>query len=100
MPGTITVTVQRATFNRFNDATYADHHDIRGCMEYPTGSTEANMAVTDSRTLIAPPDSDIVPTDRVRMHGLLYQVEALPMDWEDPFTGWRPGMQVRLERVT
>lgn len=96
----VQVTVQRASFNRFNDAAYVDHHTISDCIEYPTGSTEQDMAVTDSRTLLVPSGSDIVPTDRIRLNGLLYQVEGLPMDWEDPLTGWRPGMQVRLERVS
>lgn len=98
--GNTTITVQRATFDRYNDATYVDHHTITGCLEYPTGSTETNQAVTDSRTVLAPSGSDIVPTDRIRLGGLLYQVEGLPMDWHDPYTTWSPGMQVRLERVS
>ena len=98
--GGIQVTVQRATFDRYNDATYADHHVIDGCIEYPTGSTEQNLAVTDSRTLLAPAHSDILPTDRISLGGLLYQVQGLPKDWVDPFTGWSPGMQVTLERVS
>jgi len=99
-PGGVSVIVQRASFDRFNDATYVDHHTIDGCLEFPTGTTENNMAVTDSRTLIAPTASDIVPTDRVRLGGLIYQVQGLPKDWVDPFTGWSPGMQVSLERVS
>jgi hypothetical protein len=98
--GGISVTVQRATFDRFNDATYVDHHTIDGCLEYPTGSTENNMAVTDSRVLLVPTGSDIVPTDRVKLGPLTYQVQGLPKDWTDPFTGWQPGMQVTLERVS
>lgn len=98
--GGVTVTVQRATFDRFNDATYADHHDIPGCIEYPQESTEANMAVTDARVLLVPHASDILATDRVRLGGLAYQVQGLPQDWIDPFTGWTPGMRVFLERVT
>lgn len=98
--GGISVTVQRATIDRFNDAAYADHHVIDGCLEYPTSSTEVNAAVTDARMLLVPSGSDIVPTDRIRLGGLLYQVEGLPKDWVDPFTGWAPGMQVTLERVS
>lgn len=99
--GGITVTVQRAVYDRFNDAAYTDHHTIDGCLEYPTGSTEAAAgAVTDSRMLLAPTGSDIVPSDRIRLGGLLYQVSGLPKDWADPITGWSPGMEVSLERVT
>ena len=98
--GGISITVQRATYSRFNDATYTDHHDISGCIEYPQESTEADAAVTDNRVLLVPHASDIVATDRVRMNGLLYQVQGLPQDWADPFTGWTPGMRVFLERVS
>lgn len=98
--GGISVVVQRATYDRFNDATYIDSHTITGCLEYPTGSTEVNMAITDRRTLLVPPGSDIVPTDRIKLGTLLYQVDGLPTDWTDPFTGWSPGMELRLERVS
>jgi hypothetical protein len=98
--GGITVTVQRATIDRYNDATYADSHAIAGCIEYPNGSTEVESAVTDNRTLLTPTGSDIVPTDRIRLGGLLYQVDGLPKDWVDPITGWSPGMQVSLRRVS
>lgn len=93
------MTVQRASFDKYNDATYVDHHVIDGCLEYPTSSSEDDRAVTDSRTLLVPSGSDVTPMDRIRMKGLLYQVYGLPMDWVDPFTGWAPGMQVILERV-
>lgn len=98
--GGITITVQRATFSRFNDATYADHHTIPGCIEYPQESTEVDMAVTDARIVLVPHASDILATDRIRLGGLDYQVQGLPKDWTDPFTGWEPGMQVSLVRVT
>jgi hypothetical protein len=98
--GGISVTVQRATFDRFNDATYVDHHVIDGCLEYPTGSDERDQAVTDNRTLLVPIGSDIVPSDRVKLGGLLFQVQGLPTAWADPFTGWSPGKSVNLERVS
>lgn len=98
--GGITVTVQRAVFDRWNDATYTDHHQISGCLEYPASSTEADNAVTDSRVLLAPNGADILSTDRILIHGLAYQVQGLPKSWTDPFTGWDPGMQVDLVRVS
>ena len=94
-----TITIQRATFDRFNDATYTDHHDVTGCIEYPTASTEADMAVTDRREVLAPTGADVLATDRVKMDGLIYQVIGKPKDWIDPFTGWTPGVQISLERV-
>lgn len=108
--GGVDVTVQRATFDRFNDATYADHHVIKGCLEFPNTSAHRdlpaqagdleNQAVTDGRTLLFPPGSDIVPSDRIRLDGVLFQVVGLPKEWSDPFTGWTPGGSAALERVT
>jgi hypothetical protein len=117
-PFGVTVTIQRATPNRFNDNTYADHHQIPGCIEYPTATTEegtTNTHVTDNRELLLPPGSDILATDRVLLHPLgvaivapddpirrtnIYQVLGGAKDWQNPFTGWHPGMQVSLERIT
>lgn len=98
--GGISVTVQRAEYDRWNDATYTDHHVIGGCLEYPAGSVESDNAMTDNRMLLAPIGSDIKHTDRIKMRGLTFQVEGLPKEWVDPFTGWAPGMEVVLRRVT
>lgn len=99
----LTVTIQRSTTDRFNDKTYSDHHDVAGCLEYENTSTEVGNAVTDIRTLLTPPDPDpdIRPSDRVKYpNGLIYQVEGLPKVWENPLTGWTPGVEVHLRRVT
>lgn len=98
--GSLTVTVERSTTDRYNDATFAAHHTISGCLEYPNESTEIEQAVTDVRTLLCPSGSDIIPTDRIRLGGLIYQVDGLPKDWVDPYSGWAPGMQVKLRRVS
>lgn len=100
LSGGLTVTIQRAVYDRYNDAVYADHHTIGGCLEYPTGSTEVGAAVTDRRTLLVPDDSDVLPSDRIVLGGLIYQVDGLPTNWNDPFTGWSPGMSVSLMRVS
>lgn len=101
-----TITVQRATFDRFNDPTYVDHHDVTGCIQYAvvrrsaSPSQAAELSVNDRHEVLAPANADVLPTDRVRMNGLLYQVIGLPMDWTDPFTGWSPGVQIMLERIS
>lgn len=100
LPGGITVTVQRPTFDRFNDATYSDHHTISGCVEYPNESPEVGPAVWDNRALLVPPGSDIQHTDRVVMGGVVYQVNGQPKEWVDPVSGWNPGTQAYLTRVT
>lgn len=99
--GGVTIVIQRGTPDRFNDRVFADVATIPGCLEYPAGSTEnQGGAVTDERVVLAPSGSDIRASDRVKMNGLIYQVQGVPKDWEDPFTTWAPGMQVSLVRVT
>jgi hypothetical protein len=117
------VTVQRGTPDRFNDMVYTDDHQIDGVIIYPTSATEqgtTNTSVTDNREMLAPPGSDVRYVDRILIHprggdGLpvatvaaddpirkvnTYQVLGAGQDWQNPFTGWHPGMQFSLERIT
>lgn len=116
--GGISVTIERPTFDRFNDATYDEHHTIEGCIEYPSGSTEGpmNTGVTDVRTLLVPAGADVEATDRVVLHqpgsdtppaagtaerrAATYQVVGLPKDWIHAMTGWHPGISVDIQKVT
>lgn len=114
--GGITVTVERPTFDRFNDAVYTAHHTIDGCVEYPATSDEVaqNVGISDVRSLLAPAGSDIEATDRVVLHdpgsptpptndtlrrAATYQVLGKPKDWTHAMTGWRPGMSVVIQKV-
>jgi hypothetical protein len=124
--GGIRVTVQRTTVDEFNDPTYTDHHQIDGCVDFAgtavTGrgsksGTEQNNVVTDSRTLYAPPGSDIIDSDRILIHPpgvavlptdtagmalrrrVAYQVDGRPVDWTHGLTGWRPGVELVLRRI-
>jgi hypothetical protein len=38
--------------------------------------------------------------DAVQVAGQTYEVDGSPNDWQHPLTGWRPGVEVRLKRVT
>lgn len=124
---TVTITVQRSTRDAWDDVTYTDSHQIRGCLVYRTSSVEDSGGagsrdagglgerVTDSVTVLAPPRSDVRYTDRVLIHPAgvdvvpaddtttrsanTYQVSGRPDDWANPVTGWRPGMEIKLERT-
>lgn len=115
--GGITVTIERSTFDRFNDATYSPHHTIENCLDYPATTSEGpmNTGVTDVRTLLVPGGSDVQATDRVVIHSpgsatppavgtvarreATYSVVGRPKDWVHAMTGWNPGMTVEISKV-
>lgn len=42
---------------------------------------------------------DILAGDRLRIRGLVFQVDGDPQEWRSPFTGWEAGLVVKLKRV-
>lgn len=82
------------------DWTNALELDIDGVGFDPGSSSEAQDArrdaTTTAPTLYAQPGSDIAAGDRVRVRGLVYEVDGRPADWRSPFTGWNPGLVVTL----
>lgn len=108
-PFGITVTVQRPPdeSNRYGDVTYVDHHTIDGCALAPRYSTEDNnnrTSVIVGFSLFGPPqegDDRVFATDRVKTpDGNVYRVTGESADWLHPITGWHPGFEAALERVT
>jgi hypothetical protein len=88
----------------------ATEHTVAGCVIAPQVSIGQNASgeIVDRRdtvitglALFAPPNADIRPTDRiVRADGTVWEVEGEPGDWLSPFTGWHPGIQLGIRRVT
>jgi hypothetical protein len=81
---TITVEVHRATRTRFGDVTRELHHSLDGCFLAPRYANDAGVG----RGSVKTPD------------GNFYDVLGEAALWENPFTGWRPGFEAALERVT
>lgn len=101
---TETVTRLRATADQFGDLATATETSLRGVVIAPGSSTEVTGGqdtVTTAATLYAPAGTDLVPTDRVRRaDGTVWQVDGQPRVWRSPFTGWQPGVEAPLRRVT
>lgn len=106
-----TVTLLAETRDRLGDVTLTEDGTVTGCAWAPRttsssvhGSTEderSRMQVTTGLTLFAPPGSGITAAHRVRLpDGTVWSVIGDPGAWRSPFTGWAPGDQVELERVT
>lgn len=83
---------------------------VQGCAVAP--SSGANLSGTsaednNNRTavivglqLYLPAGTDIRSSDRVVVRGETFEVEGIPGDWRSPFTGWRPGVEVALIKVS
>lgn len=106
-PFGITVKINRSVQNKFGDITRTYHHSIDGCMlapRYSTESTENRTSVIVGFSLFGPPqdgDSRVFATDEVETpDGLKWRVVGEAAEWVSPFTGWRPGFEAAVERVT
>jgi hypothetical protein len=105
-----TITVYRpGGMDAFGDPQPGDTHDVGPCAVWQTASTEhtdMRDTVVTTRTMLVPNGADIVATDRVYLPGddqgkpARWQVSGDPHRWHSPLTGWEPGTEVQLERVT
>lgn len=69
----------------------------------PGGSTELvqgqDIVITQPVAYL-PPGTVVGPSDAVQVAGTTYEVDGSPNAWLSPFTGWQPGVEVRLKAVT
>jgi hypothetical protein len=56
--------------------------------------------LTTQPTVMLPPGTLVEAIDAVQVDGLTYEVDGSPNSPVNPFTGWRPGVVVKLKRVT
>lgn len=115
-PYGVDVTVYTETRDRYGDVTLDGERVVRGCALAPRMSAESDgagggqgSAVSGTRqatvvtglTLYAPAESGITALHRIRLaDGTVWRVQGMPAVWRSPFTGWAPGEQIELERVT
>jgi hypothetical protein len=62
--------------------------------------TDGRDTVIAGLTIYLPDGADVAAVDRVIARGETWDVVGQPQDWLSPFTGWRPGRAVALQRVT
>lgn len=110
-PFAVTVTVHHRTVNVTGDYTITTSYSLPGCAisisvgrtsrrSFEFESFERDMIRGDC-ILYAPPGSDIQSTDVVDLpDGTQWSVWGYTADYASPFTGWNPGLQVRLRRFT
>lgn len=56
-------------------------------------------AIVSDRIVLMPSGADVLPTDRMEVRGLAYEVVGEPFDWINPFTGTAFGVVVYCNRV-
>lgn len=102
-----TVTILRRTTStrdrHGNEVWTYTETDVEGCIVWPTGSTEKTEAqdqASDKITVSCPYGTNVTNVSRMRVRGLLYDVDGTPSPWASPFTSWRPGVEVKGTRVT
>lgn len=100
----ITVTVNHRIIDRNGDYTITSSYRLAGCAISNASKTRAYETETFERDtvrastiLFAPLGSDISINDTITTDdGKTWHVWGLPTDFNSPFTGWQPGMQVPL----
>jgi len=99
-----TVTVIRQTENNRGDWTPGETFRVEGCAVWPTTSTETVEGGMDivvlGLTLLMPPYSDVLSTDKITVRGILYTVNGEPGIHKSPLTGTRAGIEVQLKAQT
>lgn len=102
-PGGETVTLLRRTISG-TDAYGNDRYTtvevaIAGCAVTFVSSSEQPGAVADSIAVVMPPGTDVRPVDRLRVRGLVYQVDGQPITERNPMTGVEAGVRVNASRI-
>jgi len=110
-PFSITVTVHHRAINETGDYHITDSYELAGCaLSISVGRTsrrsfeyesfESDIVRADV-ILYAPPGSDVRGSDVITLPDeTQWSVWGYAADYSSPFTGWRPGMQIRLRRYT
>jgi hypothetical protein len=86
-----------------NDVYSTVETTIEDCAFDPGGSTELvqgqDMVITQP-TLYVPAGTVVDSYAAFLINGQKFEVDGSPNDWSSPFTGWTPGVAIRLKRVT
>ena len=103
-----TVVAYRERRNAVGEVTEVDRFEIDGVSIAPRVSNEfgtdsRNAVVTTGLTMLIADEvvaQRITPQHRISIDGVVYRVQGSPAMWQSPLTGWTPGTQVELDRVT
>jgi hypothetical protein len=66
---------------------------------YARESTDPQVPPVIVGKVVYGPPVDIDSDDTLVIDGVAYQVDGLPGEWTNPFTGWQPGIEVPVKRA-
>ncbi len=82
----------------------ADELSIEGCAVAPSSTNEPinsnRQMVITTMSVYGPADMDVQAADRIRSRSGLWEVTGDNAAWLNPFTGWRPGDEFPVKKVT
>lgn len=98
------ITVNKRREDRNGDWVVVSSFKVGGCAISQQSKSRAYEFVTFQEDtvrgitlLFAPSGTDIETNDTVTLDdGTTWHVWGIPTDYQSPFTGWRPGLQVQL----
>lgn len=97
-----TVTVIRQIENNRGDRSAGDSFLVSGCAVWPPNTGTEIVAggmdvLTFDLTVLMPPGSDVLSTDKVLVRGTLYDVVGQPAEHRSARTGHRAGIELSLK---
>lgn len=72
---------------------------VTGAAVRVVGSDEKGTLLSDTLEVTLPPGTAVTANDRLRVRGLVYEVDGTPETDHDPMTGTEPGVKVIARRV-
>jgi hypothetical protein len=67
---------------------------------YATESTDPRVPPVIVGKMVYGPRVALDSDDRLVIDGVTYQVDGLPGEWTNPFTGWDAGIEVPVKRAS
>ena len=90
--------------DRYHNDTYTTTEvPVAGCAVSQTQSVEDDSRgtrVTVTATVVLPPGTQVAATDRIRVRGLVYDIDGKPQMLDDPQATTPPAVQVRIRRTS
>lgn len=98
------VRLRGKTLDKYGDPTGSDAEvELEGCAVAPRVSGDVDdrgrQGVVVGLSLYAPHGTDLLHTDRVKVDGVVYEIDGEPGAWKSPFSGWEAGIEVALKRA-